>query len=797
MISASSDRIFFGGFASGLDTNALIDALIAVQGRPIALSANRRIGIERRRDTLAQINSSLANLLARLADLEDSSIVGARRASADQTFGEPSKLTVSAAAAAAVGSFTVDIVSLATPTDVQSTAAVGQAVSQGSPLDQAGFDIPIVAGTFTIDSTEFTIPAATASTAESASAAGSGVSLTATLDSAGLTIAPDATGTFDINGYQISYAAAADSLNDIIQRINSSSAGVTASYDAGADRLLLTSDTTGSTLITFSDTTGNFFQAMNFVDAVPVAIATELAGSDLISLTAVVTMINAAAIGVTASIANDSDARANLLQLSSASNIQLGSAGDTSTFLSVAHMLESPQGTTRTSVRNLGALSTATALEDARMQTALSQSTGSFEINGVSISYDEAADSLNNIITRINESDAGVTATYDVQTDTFFITADGTGSLSIGLADTGGNFLAAMGMLAATQTLGANASYRIDGGALQYSTSSTVSNAVTGVTLTFRDATTSAITVTVSTDTGQLRGKLEDFVEQYNSTLTLTRDATRFVDSGDSGDSGVLLGDSGLLNLMRNLRSRVTGVATGMSGDISTLASIGFNFGAVGSAIGNTELLLFNSSTFDSAITDNPEAVSQLLTGFSASASLEAGGDGSVASITGTPTTVRDSGVYELTSATGGALTMTFKADDGSPLVVTTVTISPGEVNTTLIPGLTITFSNPLLAGVDQIKIAAVQEGIAKSLHEYVDSFARSGGVMEARSTEMQARIDDINDQIERMETRLDAKREQLIRKFARLEVVMQRLNNQQAALTALVGQLRANRRTS
>jgi septal ring factor EnvC (AmiA/AmiB activator) len=140
---------------------------------------------------------------------------------------------------------------------------------------------------------------------------------------------------------------------------------------------------------------------------------------------------------------------------------------------------------------------------------------------------------------------------------------------------------------------------------------------------------------------------------------------------------------------------------------------------------------------------------------------------------------------------------MIFKADDGSPLVVTTVTISPGEVNTTLIPGLSITFSDPLLAGVDQIKIAAVQEGIAKSLHEYINSFTRSGGVMETRSTEMQARLDDINDQIERMETRLDAKREQLIRKFARLEVVMQRLNNQQAALTALVGQMQANRRTS
>ena len=794
MVSPSADRIFFGGFASGLDTSALIDALMAVQQRPVLLSENRRSAVQSRKDTLAQLNSSLSNLLARLADMKDPSIVGAGSASTDQSFGEPSKLTVSAGASAAVGAFTVDIVSLATPTDVQSTAAVGQAVSQGSPLDQAGFDTAIVAGTFTIDSTQFTIAAATASTAESASAVGSGVSLSANLDSVGLTIAPDPTGTFDINGYQISYDASADSLTDIMQRINSSSAGVTASYDTGTDKLLLTADTNGPTLITYSDTTGNFFEAMNFVDAVPTPIATEVAGTDLISLTDVVTMINNAAIGVTASIANDSDARPNLLQLTSASSIQLGSAGDTSNFLDVTHLLESPQGSTRTSVRNLGAMSTTKVLQDARMLTALSPSSGTFEVNGVSISYDQAADSLNNIITRINESDAGVTATYDVQTDTFVIASDSTGSVSISLADTAGNFLAAMGVLAATQSLGANASYRIDGGALQYSTRNDVSDAVPGVTLTFEDTTTTAITVTVSADTAQLRSKLEGFVEQYNSTLTLMRDATKFVEDGDSGE---LLGDSGVLNLMRNLRSLVTGVATGMSGDISTLADLGLNFGAVGSKVGSTDLLLFDSSKFNTAITDNPQAVSQLLTGFSASASLEAGGDGSVASIAGTPTDVKDSGVYELTSTTGGNLTMTFQADNGSALVVTTVTISPGEVNTTLIPGLTITFSNPLVAGVDKINIDAVQEGIAKTLHEYVESFTRSGGVMESRASEMQTRIDDINDRIERMETRLDAKRAQLIRKFAQLEVAMQRLNNQQAVLTNLMNQLQANRRTS
>ena len=743
-----------------------------------------------------QINGSLANLLATLADLRDPAIVGARRASTDQSFSTPSRLKVSVGSTAAVGSFTVDIVALATPTSVQSTVAVGQAVSQASPLDQAGFDIPVVAGTFTIDSTEFTIAAATPSTAESATAVGSGVSLTAMLDVAGLTIAPDATGTIDINGFQISYTAATDSLNDIIQRINSSSAGVTASYDTGTDKLLLTSDTNGPAAITYSNVTGNFMEALNFVDAVAAPIATEVAGTDLVSLTDVVNLINGAAMGVTASVVNDSDGRPNLLQLTSASTIQLGSAGDSSNFLAVTHVLESPPGSTRTSVRNLGTVNTTKVLQDARLQTALSASTGAFKINGVSLTYDETTDSLNNVITRINESAAGVTATYDVQTDTLVLTSNDTGSVGIALEDTTGNFLAATGVLAATQTLGANATYKIDGGANQYSTSNSVSDAVAGVTLSFIDETDvgTPVTVTVSADTGQLRSKIDGFIEQYNSTVTLVTDATNY---DEDGDSGTLLGDSGMLNLMRNLRSLVVGTATGMSGSISSLGDLGFNFGAVGSQVGTTDLLILDSAKFDAAIVDNPVAVSQLLAGFSAGGALAAGGDGSVLSVTGTPTVVTDSGTYELTSTVGGNLTMTFQADNGGPLVVTNVTISPGEVNTTLIPGLTITFSSPLVSGVDTIDISALQEGVAKSLHEYVDSFTRSGGVMDTRSSEMQARIDDINEQIEKMETRLDSKRAQLIRKFATLEVTMQRLNNQQAALSGLVNQLQANRRSS
>jgi len=101
----------------------------------------------------------------------------------------------------------------------------------------------------------FTSAEATASTAEGASATGSGVSTTALLGVAGLTTAPDASGTFDVNGIQISWTAATDSIGDVIERIKLSSAKVTASFDAATDKFKLVADDNGPALITFSDTT--------------------------------------------------------------------------------------------------------------------------------------------------------------------------------------------------------------------------------------------------------------------------------------------------------------------------------------------------------------------------------------------------------------------------------------------------------------------------------------------------------------------------------------------------------------
>jgi flagellar hook-associated protein 2 len=67
-------------------------------------------------------------------------------------------------------------------------------------------------------------------------------------------------GSFEINGTTISYQGT-DSLNAVLSRINTSSAGVIASYNTLEDRVVLTSRATGSEAIAIKDLTGNFLEA--------------------------------------------------------------------------------------------------------------------------------------------------------------------------------------------------------------------------------------------------------------------------------------------------------------------------------------------------------------------------------------------------------------------------------------------------------------------------------------------------------------------------------------------------------
>ncbi len=70
-------------------------------------------------------------------------------------------------------------------------------------------------------------------------------------------------GTLNVNGVAITYNINTDSLNSVLSRITSSTAGVTASYDSANDRVILTNTKTGNMGLSASETTGGLLDAVN------------------------------------------------------------------------------------------------------------------------------------------------------------------------------------------------------------------------------------------------------------------------------------------------------------------------------------------------------------------------------------------------------------------------------------------------------------------------------------------------------------------------------------------------------
>ena len=68
-------------------------------------------------------------------------------------------------------------------------------------------------------------------------------------------------GQFTINSVAINYDASSDSIQNVLDRINSSTAGVTATYDTLNNHFTLTNNSTGDVGISIQDVTGNFLAA--------------------------------------------------------------------------------------------------------------------------------------------------------------------------------------------------------------------------------------------------------------------------------------------------------------------------------------------------------------------------------------------------------------------------------------------------------------------------------------------------------------------------------------------------------
>src|SRR5208282_1512368 len=131
---------------------------------------------------------------------------------------------------------------------------------------------------------------------------------------------------------------------------------------------------------------------------------------------------------------------------------------------------------------------------------------------------DASTDSITDVLQRIINSAAGVTATYDSANNRFELTDTSPGDVGISLQDATGNFLAATGLSTGTLKAGNNLEYSINDGGTLTSQSNTIdagSSGITGLSVTALGL--GSTTITVGSDTSTISSAISSFVTDYNA----------------------------------------------------------------------------------------------------------------------------------------------------------------------------------------------------------------------------------------------------------------------------------------
>ncbi|KAF1047556.1 MAG: B-type flagellar hook-associated protein 2 [Herbaspirillum frisingense] len=220
---------------------------------------------------------------------------------------------------------------------------------------------------------------------------------------------------------------------------------------------------------------------------------------------------------------------------------------------------------------------------------------------------------LNDVMTSINNANAGVTAsiTSNNGSDRLVLTptaANATAAISLtGTTDYAGLTMAGMGQLLKAQ----DAKLSIDGVSVT-SPSNKVENVISGVTLNVAKVTTSAdnFTLNVSNDTSGISTAANTFVSAYNTLAKAIADMTKQTPSttlGESTNSSPLASESSVQTILSQLRSTMFSAVDGGNG-ISTLSDIGISFQKDGT-------LALDASKLSTAATNNFAGIANLFSG--------------------------------------------------------------------------------------------------------------------------------------------------------------------------------------
>jgi flagellar hook-associated protein 2 len=158
----------------------------------------------------------------------------------------------------------------------------------------------------------------------------------------------------------------------------------------------------------------------------------------------------------------------------------------------------------------------------------------------------------------------------------------------------------------AQNTAAADSEILIAGLFTKKSETNVVSNAIDGVTLTLKKkhgVDDEDVTVSIEANKDAVKTRIQNFVSQYNAAMQTMMDLGKY-DAG-ANKAGPLLGDSLLRSVTSEMRRGISDAVQGLSGDTTTLASIGITTTKAG-------LLEINDSKLTTALSTNFDGVGAL-----------------------------------------------------------------------------------------------------------------------------------------------------------------------------------------
>ncbi len=309
-----------------------------------------------------------------------------------------------------------------------------------------------------------------------------------------------------------------------------------------------------------------------------------LGGSGSTSLAALASAINAASLGINASVIND------------ATGSRLALVGQVTG--SAANFTVSDAGAVAPTFTSASLASSSAPLTAGTFQ--IGDGAGSATLNVA------AGSTLANLANQINSQGLNLTASVVTDSAGAHLSVTGNSGNSVSLSSDPAFVL--------TQpSVGSDASLKVDGIPIT-SSSNTVTGAVKGLTLNLQGVTNgSPVTLGVAADANQISAAVSQFVTDYNSALSLV--SSQFTYSTASGSQGVLGSDA----TIRSLQSTLLGFgsySTSLGGSSSSSSATPIRSMAdLGITMNNDGSLSLNTATLEQAVTTSPSGVQNFFQG--------------------------------------------------------------------------------------------------------------------------------------------------------------------------------------